>query len=156
MEATAAPEGPPGQATETIFRSCPVCEASCGLVVAVDRAANRVVSVRGDAEDHRSRGYVCAKSQVVKDLHEDPARLRRPVRRTENGWEEMEWEAALALVGERLAAIRAAHGNNAVAMYYGNPNGHNFGARSTRSCSSRCSRRSVSFPPARWTSSRRT
>ncbi|MBK6280125.1 MAG: molybdopterin-dependent oxidoreductase [Gammaproteobacteria bacterium] len=129
MEATAAPEGPPGQATETIFRSCPVCEASCGLVVAVDRAANRVVSVRGDAEDHRSRGYVCAKSQVVKDLHEDPARLRRPVRRTENGWEEMEWEAALALVGERLAAIRAAHGNNAVAMYYGNPNGHNFGAQ---------------------------
>ena len=129
MEATAAPEGPPGQATETVFRSCPVCEASCGLAVAVDRAANRVVSVRGDAEDHRSRGYVCAKSQVVKDLHEDPARLRRPVRRTENGWEEMEWEAALALVGERLAAIRAAHGNNAVAMYYGNPNGHNFGAQ---------------------------
>ena len=129
MEATAAPEGPSGQATETVFRSCPVCEASCGLAVAVDRAANRVVSVRGDAEDHRSRGYVCAKSQVVKDLHEDPARLRRPVRRTENGWEEMEWEAALALVGERLAAIRAAHGNNAVAMYYGNPNGHNFGAQ---------------------------
>src|SRR5512139_1755126 len=129
MEATTASERPRGQATETVFRSCPVCEASCGLAVAVDRAANRVVSVRGDAEDHRSRGYVCAKSQVVKDLHEDPARLRRPVRRTENGWEEMEWEAALALVGERLAAIRAAHGNNAVAMYYGNPNGHNFGAQ---------------------------
>ena len=129
MEATAASERPRGQATETVFRSCPVCEASCGLAVEVDRAANRVVSVRGDAQDQSSRGYVCAKSQVVKDLHEDPARLRRPVRRTENGWEEMEWEAALALVGERLAAIRAAHGNDAIAMYYGNPNGHNFGAQ---------------------------
>ncbi|MBP9033480.1 MAG: molybdopterin-dependent oxidoreductase, partial [Pseudomonadales bacterium] len=44
-------------------------------------------------------------------------------------WEEMEWEAALALVGERLAAIRGAHGKDAIAMYYGNPNGHNFGAQ---------------------------
>ncbi|MFZ1293838.1 MAG: molybdopterin-dependent oxidoreductase, partial [Pseudomonadales bacterium] len=95
----------------------------------VDRSGNRVVAVRGDPEDHRSRGYVCAKSQVVKDLHEDPARLRRPVRRTANGWEEMEWDAALALVGERLAAIRNTHGKDAIAMYYGNPNGHNFGAQ---------------------------
>jgi len=129
MAATAASERSPGHATETVFRSCPVCEASCGLAIEVDRAANRVVSVRGDAEDHRSRGYVCAKSQVVKDLYEDPARLRRPVRRTENGWEEMEWEQALTLVGERLAAIRSAHGKDAIAMYYGNPNGHNFGAQ---------------------------
>lgn len=129
MEATAASEPGAGRAVETVFRSCPVCEASCGLAIEVDRAANRVLSVRGDAEDHRSRGYVCAKSQVVKDLYEDPARLRRPVRRTANGWEEMEWEAAFALVGERLAAIRAAHGKDAIAMYYGNPNGHNFGAQ---------------------------
>jgi anaerobic selenocysteine-containing dehydrogenase len=129
MEATNRSDAVRGQATETVFRSCPVCEASCGLAVEVDRAANRVLSVRGDAQDPRSRGYVCAKSQVVKDLHEDPARLRRPVRRTADGWQEMDWEEALVLVGERLAAIRAAHGKDAVAMYYGNPNGHNFGAQ---------------------------
>lgn len=41
----------------------------------------------------------------------------------------MEWDAALALVGERLAAIRNTHGKDAIAMYYGNPNGHNFGAQ---------------------------
>ena len=129
MEATSPSDAVRGQATETVFRSCPVCEASCGLAVEVDRGANRVVSVRGDPDDPRSRGYVCAKSQVVKDLHEDPARLRRPVRRTADGWQEMDWEEALALVGERLAAIRAAHGKDAIAMYYGNPNGHNFGAQ---------------------------
>ncbi len=131
MAATAAAEAVSGagQATETVFRSCPVCEASCGLAIDVDRAANRVLAVHGDEADHRSRGYVCAKSQVVRHLYEDPSRLRRPVRRTAAGWEEMDWDAALALVGGRLADIRAEHGKDAVAMYYGNPNGHNFGTQ---------------------------
>ncbi|MFM7785717.1 MAG: molybdopterin-dependent oxidoreductase, partial [Gammaproteobacteria bacterium] len=131
MAATAAAEAvsDTGQVTETVFRSCPVCEASCGLAVDVDRAANRVLAVRGDEADHRSRGYVCAKSQVLRHLHEDPSRLRRPVRRTASGWEEMDWDAALELVGSRLEAIRAEHGKDAVAMYYGNPNGHNFGTQ---------------------------
>ena len=128
MAVTAAAEAlaATGQATETVFRSCPVCEASCGLTIELDRNANRVLSVRGDGEDHRSGGYVCAKSQVVRHLHEDPSRLRRPVKRTPEGWQEISWEEAFALVGSRLAAIRAEHGKDAVAMYYGNPNGHNF------------------------------
>ena len=57
MAATAGAEtfAATGQATETIFRSCPVCEASCGLAIELDRNANRVLSVRGDGEDHRGR-----------------------------------------------------------------------------------------------------
>ena len=102
---------------ETVFRSCPVCEASCGLAIEVDRALNRLVSVRGDRDDHRSQGYVCAKSQVIKDLHEDPSRLRRPVRKTPSGWQEIGWEEALDLVGERLGAISAKNGKDAIAMY---------------------------------------
>ena len=80
MEATAGSDPQAGGAVERVFRSCPVCEASCGLSVSIDRAAGRILSVRGDPDDHRSRGYVCAKSQVLKDLYEDPSRLRRPVR----------------------------------------------------------------------------
>jgi anaerobic selenocysteine-containing dehydrogenase len=129
MEATAASDPDADGGVERVFRSCPVCEASCGLSVSVDRAGKRILSVRGDPDDHRSRGYVCAKSQVLKDLYEDPSRLRRPVRRVAGGWEEMDWDEALALVGDRLASIRAAHGKDAVALYYGNPNGHNFGAQ---------------------------
>ena len=46
--------------TETIYRSCPTCEASCGLVLEVDRASREIMSIKGDELDHRSRGYVCA------------------------------------------------------------------------------------------------
>jgi anaerobic selenocysteine-containing dehydrogenase len=112
--------------TETIYRSCPTCEASCGLVLEVDQEARQVISIKGDAEDARSRGYVCAKSQAFNYIHEDPERLRTPVRRTADGWQSISWEEALNEVGERLRGIRQEYGKDAIAMYYGNPNGHNF------------------------------
>ncbi len=111
---------------ETVFRSCPTCEASCGLVVEVDRDRNEVISIKGDDADPRSRGYVCAKSQAFHHIHTDPERIRRPLKRSGDTWQEVSWEQALEEVGRRLRGIREAHGKDAVAMYYGNPNGHNF------------------------------
>jgi anaerobic selenocysteine-containing dehydrogenase len=111
---------------DTIYRSCPTCEASCGLTMEVDREAGQVLSIKGDPLDARSRGYLCAKSQAFNYIHQDPERLRRPVRKVEGQWQEISWESALDEVGERLRDIRERFGKDAVAMYYGNPNGHNF------------------------------
>ncbi len=117
---------------ELVHRSCPICEASCGLVLEVDRGARRVVSIRGDDDDPRSRGYVCPKSQAIAAIHEDPDRIRRPLRRTgppdDPHWEEIEWDEALELVTKRLLALRAQHGPDSVGVYIGNPTGHDFGA----------------------------
>ncbi len=113
---------------ETVHRSCPICEASCGLKLEVDRNANKVLSIRGDEADPRSQGYVCPKSQAMKAIHEDPDRIRHPLRRTEDGFEEISWEEALDEVGKRLKEIRDAHGPDAIGSYIGNPTGHNFGA----------------------------
>ncbi len=112
--------------TETIHRSCPTCEASCGLVMEVDRANRDVISVKGDEQDVRSRGYVCAKSQAFAHIHADPERLRRPVKRVGDDWVEIDWDEALSEVAARLVRVRDDHGKDAIAMYYGNPNGHNF------------------------------
>lgn len=112
--------------TETVYRSCPTCEASCGLVMEVDPATKAVVSIKGDTDDHRSRGYVCAKSQAFRYVYEDPERLRKPVKKVAGEWQEISWEQALSEVSDKLGAIRNAHGKDAIAMYYGNPNGHNF------------------------------
>jgi len=113
-------------ATETIYRSCPTCEASCGLVLEVDRAARQVISIKGDPDNHRSKGYVCAKSQAFRYVFEDPERLTKPVRKVDGSWQEISWEEALSESAQRLAAIRDQYGKDAIAMYYGNPNGHNF------------------------------
>lgn len=111
--------------TEIIYRTCPTCEASCGLKLEVNRDTREVISVKGDPDDIRSGGYVCAKSQAFVYIHQDPERLRRPVRKTAEGWEEISWEEALDEVGQRLGSIREQHGKDAIAFYYGNPNGHN-------------------------------
>lgn len=117
---------PDDSAIETVYRSCPTCEASCGLVMEVDRDNKKVISVKGDPDDAMSRGYVCAKSQAFRYVYEDPERVTRPLRKVAGGWEEISWDEALNEVGERLSAIKDDHGKDAIAMYYGNPNGHNF------------------------------
>ncbi len=109
------------------YRTCHLCEAMCGLAIAHD--GRRVISIRGDEDDPFSRGHICPKATALQDLHEDPDRLRRPVRRTpDGGWEEISWEAALDEAAARLKAIQAAHGNQAVGVYLGNPTVHNLGS----------------------------
>jgi anaerobic selenocysteine-containing dehydrogenase len=86
------------------------------------------VKISGDENDPRSRGYLCPKAWALKGVHEDPERIRRPLRRGAGGWEEIGWEEAFDWAGARLRAIRESHGKDAVATYIGNPTGHDFGA----------------------------
>jgi len=124
---------PDSTRSERVHRSCPICEASCGLVLEVDRAARRVLSVKGDDDDPRSRGYVCPKAVASVGVFEDPDRLRRPIKRVgapgpDARWEEIGWDEALEWVGRRLQEIRGEHGHDAVGVYVGNPTGHDYGA----------------------------
>ncbi len=107
----------------TAFRTCPFCEATCGLEVTV--RDDEVVKVRGDADDVFSRGFICPKGVALKDLHEDPDRLRTPMLRDPGGeLRPASWAEAWALISERLPAVMDAHGRDAVAVYIGNPAAH--------------------------------
>jgi anaerobic selenocysteine-containing dehydrogenase len=107
----------------TAFRTCPFCEATCGLEVTLDDPD--VVQVRGDAEDVFSRGFLCPKGVGLKALHEDPDRVRTPlVKDASGGFREASWDEAFAVIADRLPVIRERHGADAVAMYLGNPAAH--------------------------------
>lgn len=108
------------------YRACNLCEAICGLEIKTQ--GERIVAIRGDAADPLSRGHICPKAIALKDLHEDPDRLRTPLRRTAQGWEALSWDAAYDYAAERLAALHQQHGADAIAMYLGNPNVHNYGS----------------------------
>lgn len=111
-----------------VHRICTLCEATCGISVTVD-AEGAISSIRGDDADPFSRGYICPKAYGLKGLHEDPDRVRRPLRRGASGtWEEISWDAAYQYAAERLLAIREKHGANAIATYVGNPTAHNLHA----------------------------
>ena len=115
----------PTEAT-THYRTCNLCEAMCGITVEV--AGGRVASIRGDKADPFSRGYICPKAAALADLHEDPDRLRYPVRRTATGFTRIGWDEAFDEVASRVRAVQAEHGRNAVGLYLGNPNVHNYGS----------------------------
>ncbi|MEO8553694.1 MAG: molybdopterin-dependent oxidoreductase, partial [Kofleriaceae bacterium] len=109
----------------THYTSCPLCEATCGVVVETE--GTRVVAVRGDDEDAFSRGYICPKGTALADLHHDPDRLTRPLRRDGTTWHEMGWDEAFDHVANRIREIRRAHGKDALGIYQGNPTVHNLG-----------------------------
>lgn len=106
--------------------TCVLCEASCGLEVTLRDGA--ITGIRGHDGDPLSRGHICPKGVALQDVYADPDRLRRPVRRVGDQWVEVGWDEAITLVAERIAAIQAEHGRDAVGVYLGNPNVHSLGA----------------------------
>ena len=113
--------------SRTHYRACNLCEAICGLVIQVRN--EEIIDLRGDPDDPFSRGHICPKAVALQDIHQDPDRLRHPLRRrSSGGWERVEWPEALATVAERFKAIQRQHGRDALAVYLGNPNVHNYGS----------------------------
>jgi anaerobic selenocysteine-containing dehydrogenase len=105
---------------ETIHhRICPFCEACCGLEITV--ADGRVKRIRGHAADVFSGGYLCPKGVALKDLHEDPDRLRQPLIKRDGSFVEATWDEAFAEIERRLPPIIAKNGPDSVALTLGNP-----------------------------------
>jgi anaerobic selenocysteine-containing dehydrogenase len=113
-------------ASETVhYRTCPFCEATCGLEVTV--RGDEVLSVRGDDADVFSHGFLCPKSQGLKQLHDDPDRLTKPLVRRDGQLVEATWEEAFAAVDRGLGGVLGGGDRNAVAVYLGNPSAHSLG-----------------------------
>ena len=108
------------------YRTCNLCEAMCGLKITYKE--KKVISIVGDKKDPLSKGYICRKSQALKDLYEDSDRLKTPIKRTENGWEKISWTEAFDEVEYQIKKIQEKYGNDAVDTYQGNPNVHNLGS----------------------------
>lgn len=109
--------------TETHIAICPLCEATCGLEIVTE--GHEVRGIRGDAADVFSHGYICPKGYALKALEEDPDRLRAPQIREGDQWRTASWDEAFDLIAQRLSPLMQAHGQDAVAVYLGNPNVHN-------------------------------
>ena len=123
------------------YSTCTLCEAMCGIEVATK--GRQILSIKGDKDNPFSQGHICPKASALKDLYDDPDRLKRPVKRVklegqestwedctweDSTWEEIGWDEAFDLVANNLHRIQQTHGNNAVGVYLGNPNAHNMGS----------------------------
>ncbi|MEA3301351.1 MAG: molybdopterin-dependent oxidoreductase [Pseudomonadota bacterium] len=111
----------------TATRICPFCESSCGLKVTADPASGEILDIRGDPDHPASRGFLCAKSQGLRGLREDPDRLTRPLLRRGEDFVEIGWDEALDRAAAGLNRIRERDGIAGLGIYLGNPGAHNAG-----------------------------
>ena len=87
-----------------------------------------VARIRGDRADVFSHGFLCPKGPALKQLHEDPDRLRRPLVKRDGHHVEVDWPEAWREVALLLTPVVEEHGRNAVALYLGNPSAHSLSA----------------------------
>src|SRR5262245_18325604 len=105
-------------------RTCPLCEAMCGLRVHV--TGEQVGRIEPDPDDVWSLATGWPKGALRAQLPPDPDRLRVPMIREGSTWREATWPEAFARAEELLGGVIARHSKEAVTAYIGNPTVHNF------------------------------
>ncbi len=98
----------------------------CGI--AVEHDGENILSIKGDADNVLSKGNICAKAVGLQDIHVDPDRLKKPIKKVDGEWVEISWDDAFEEVAQQLADIQNKYGKNALATYYGRSVAHNIGA----------------------------
>ncbi|MFD8100982.1 molybdopterin-dependent oxidoreductase [Nocardia fluminea] len=106
-------------APRSLLRTCPLCEAVCGLTVTLDDA-DQVLSVRGDRDDPFSKGFLCPKGASFGKLDGDPDLVTTPLIRDGAGFRAAGWDEAFDLIAAAFAEIP----QGSAAVYLGNPNAH--------------------------------
>ena len=86
---------------------CPYCAVGCGQRVYVKD--ERVVQIEGDPDSPISRGRLCPKGAASASYVNSPIREYKVKYRPPHGtqWQELELEAAMDMVAERLIKTRA-------------------------------------------------
>jgi anaerobic selenocysteine-containing dehydrogenase len=108
--------------TAVVAGLCGVCSAGCGVDVFLD--AGRVERLR--PRKGHVKGIVCTRGTRAAEVVHSPDRLLVPQRRVgprgAGLFEPITWDDAYAFIVERLRAIAAEHGPEALAMYTGRGN----------------------------------
>jgi anaerobic selenocysteine-containing dehydrogenase len=106
--------------------SCILCGNNCGLEVITE--GSKIIKVRGDQENPRSKGYLCRKGANIAFFQNNPERLKFPLKRIGDRYERISWERALDEIAAKLKEIISTHGPRSVAYMGGGGQGCHFEA----------------------------
>jgi anaerobic selenocysteine-containing dehydrogenase len=101
----------------TITSYCRQCSGFCGVLLEVE--GDQITSIRGDRDNPISLGHLCDAGRDSATMVSGPDRLTMPARRVGDRWETLEWDVAIAEIGERLGAVRTVAGPGAVGVMAG-------------------------------------
>jgi anaerobic selenocysteine-containing dehydrogenase len=119
LSARGAPGTFSAVSSRTQYTFCRICEATCGLEATIE--GDRVVALEPDRDHVVSRGYSCIKGLRYHEIHHSPDRLRVPLKRVGDHFEQITWAQALDEIGEKTRRLVEDHGGDSVSAYLGNP-----------------------------------
>ncbi|MBH9554322.1 formate dehydrogenase subunit alpha [Inhella gelatinilytica] len=94
---------------------CPYCGVGCELELGAD-AQDRIVGVRAALDGPVNKGHLCVKGRFGQGYVDAPSRVTTPMIRRDGAWVPCSWDEALAYAAERLMALKAAHGPQALGV----------------------------------------
>jgi len=104
--------------------SCVLCAQNCGLEVITE--GSKILKVRADRENPRSRGFICRKGASVAYFQNNPERLKYPLKRVGSRFERISWRQALDEIAAKIKEIRDIHGPRSIAYMGGGGQGCHF------------------------------
>src|SRR4029450_8803788 len=89
--------------------TCGMCSAGCGIIVRTrEHKANKI---EGNPLHPVNRGALCARGQAGLEVFYNPDRIKAPMKRAgergEGKWQEISWDEAIQLLGDKLGAIKS-------------------------------------------------
>ncbi|MFJ1864784.1 molybdopterin-dependent oxidoreductase [Streptomyces sp. NPDC088097] len=105
---------------------CTLCKSRCGAIYTVEDG--RLTGVRPDP-DHPTGAALCPKGRSAPEIAHSTRRLTTPLRRTnpksdpDPGWTPITWDEAMTEIADRIGAIAAESGPEAVAFGVATPSG---------------------------------
>ena len=100
---------------QTVTTTCAYCGVGCSLDVHV--RDEEVVAIDPALDGPANLGHTCIKGRFAHQYARSPERLRSPMlRRTDGTWREASWDEAMGFVAEKMTAISAEHGKDAIAF----------------------------------------
>ena len=97
-----------------VLTTCIYCGSGCGLNIQV--LDGEIVGILPDKEHPISRGSLCIKGWNAASFVTHPDRLKAPLIRRGDDFQEATWDEALTLVAEKFAAIRDQSGPDSIAF----------------------------------------
>jgi formate dehydrogenase major subunit len=96
-------------AEHTVQSICPYCAVGCAQLVYVKDG--EITQIEGDPASPISRGRLCPKGAASKGFVQSPLREYKVKYRRPYGteWEELELDAAMEMIADRIVDTRAAH-----------------------------------------------
>lgn len=103
---------------KTVLTTCTRdCPDACGIVAHV--AHGKLIGLTGVPDHEITKGFLCRKA--IEYIHRvySPNRIPAPLRKTQDGWEEMSWDTALDLVATIVKKNIDTHGSLSILHYQG-------------------------------------